>query len=97
MPISLPEALFGFTKEMRHYDGHTFTVRRSQPTQPHTVDRIPGEGLPIPEAERDDAQGRTAGDLFVTYEVIVPQLTGKRRDAVMRAFGVEHEAAHADL
>ena len=97
LPISLPEALFGFTKEMRHYDGHTFTVRRTQPTQPHTVDRIPDEGLPIPEGERDDAQGRIAGDLFVTYEVIVPQLTGKRRDAVMRAFGVEHEAAHADL
>lgn len=96
LPLSLPEALFGFTKELEHYDGHRVTLRRRTATQAGFVDRIHDEGMPIPAEEREQAQGRTMGDLFVTYHVIVPETTGKTRQALAKALGVE-ESAHAEL
>lgn len=96
VPLSLPEALLGFTKHLQHYDGHSVTLRRRTATQPGHVDRIPDEGMPVPDAEREHAHGRTAGDLFVTYQVVIPETSGKTRRALAQALGVE-DSMHAEL
>lgn len=96
VPLSLSEALFGFEKELTHYDDHPFTLRRRSATQPGHVERILDEGLPIPEEERDAAQGRTVGDLFVTYSVVIPETQGKTRQALAKALGVD-DVRHTEL
>ncbi|WFD01057.1 DnaJ- protein scj1 [Malassezia yamatoensis] len=97
LPISLKDALFGLEIEVQHYDGHTFTLRRDQPTQPNFVHRIPNEGMPIPEAEREHMQSKTFGDMFVTYKVIIPKLDSRKARSVADALGVDLQNWHTDL
>jgi len=80
--LSLRDALFGFNHQMKHYDNHTFQVRRSGVTQPGHVVRIEGEGLPIPPEDRDAAGGKTKGDLFVEFLVILPRVDAKALSAL---------------
>ncbi|PKI82588.1 DnaJ- protein scj1 [Malassezia vespertilionis] len=96
MPISLEEALFGFTHRLTHYDGHTFTVQRTGVTQPGHVVLIIDEGLPIAPDDREAAQGETHGDLFVTLNVVLPETRGSRRKALQEAL-VQHGQAHTEL
>lgn len=82
--LSLSEALFGFRTTISHYDDHTFVLERRTVTQPGHVDTIKGEGLPIPPAERHG--GAEAGNLYVEYQVVLPELKGKLKSALENAF-----------
>lgn len=77
--IPLREALLGFDRTFSHYDGHTVRLRRTDVTQPGYVMRIEDEGMPIPVDEREEADGRTHGDLFVEIQVVLPQLDAHAR------------------
>lgn len=92
--LTLEEALLGFTKKKTHYDGHVITMRRTTVTQPGYTERIEDEGFPIPPDEREQAQGRMAGDLFVTYTVVLPETSSARRKTLAEAF---RAPAHTDL
>ncbi|MDP2434407.1 MAG: DnaJ C-terminal domain-containing protein, partial [archaeon] len=75
MQITLLEALVGFSKTLRHLDGHEFTVARTAITTPGFVQKIPQEGMPIHEAT-------TFGDLFVEYSIRFPkQLSDAQKQA----------------
>ena len=95
--LSLPEALFGFSKRIQHYDGHAFTVSRSGVTQHGHVDTVHGEGLPIPHDEQTGAfASKEHGDLFVEYHVVLPDTSGALRSALQKAFD-SATPAHTDL
>lgn len=73
--ISLADALLGFKQTLSHYDGHLIHLIRSGTTQPGFVQRIKGEGMPV----RNPNEGSVwkeedgFGDLFVQYEVVLPE------------------------
>ncbi|KAA1077415.1 DnaJ- protein scj1 [Puccinia graminis f. sp. tritici] len=63
--LSLDEALLGFTRKIKHLDGHDLTVSRQAVTQPGFVEVIEGEGMP-----RHQALGY--GNLFIEFAVVFP-------------------------
>eukprot|EP01088_Endostelium_zonatum_P019972 TRINITY_DN7142_c0_g1_i1.p1 TRINITY_DN7142_c0_g1~~TRINITY_DN7142_c0_g1_i1.p1 ORF type:complete len:375 (-),score=93.57 TRINITY_DN7142_c0_g1_i1:69-1160(-) len=78
MTISLLESLVGFSKQIRHLDGHTVTVARQDVTKPGLVMTIEGEGMPIYD------QG-SFGRLLVEFTVRFPKsLTAEQKDAVRK-------------
>jgi len=77
--LSLHEALLGFDRIFQHYDGHKVRLRRADVTQPGFVLRVEDEGMPIPVGEREKAGGRTHGDLFVEFHVVLPKLDAEKR------------------
>lgn len=77
-PISVREALLGFERQIRHLDGHLLTLRRSEVTQPGFVQTFHEEGMP-----HHGSLGH--GDLFVTYEVVLPaQIDASMRTSAWR-------------
>lgn len=71
--ISLKEALLGFTKEIKHLDGHKVKLNRlDKITKPGEQEKIREEGMPIYEYPSD------YGDLIVTYEVVMPEKLTQR-------------------
>lgn len=46
LTVSLLEALVGFSKKIKHFDGHTVDVDRTDVTKPGQVITIKGEGMP---------------------------------------------------
>ncbi|WFD32869.1 DnaJ- protein scj1 [Malassezia sp. CBS 17886] len=93
--LSLHEALLGFEKTYIHYDSHAFNIRRDSVTQSGFVARVEGEGMPIPPDEREAAGGRAAGDLFVEYQVVLPQLDAGKR-SLLSSF-LRRSGAHNEL
>mmetsp|Transcript_17171 Transcript_17171/g.12277 ORF Transcript_17171/g.12277 Transcript_17171/m.12277 type:complete len:210 (+) Transcript_17171:240-869(+) len=65
--ITLKQALLGFSKEIKHLDGHLIRLKRDKITRPGEVEKILGEGMPIYEYPSD------YGDLFVTFVVEFPK------------------------
>jgi len=47
LTISLLEALVGFSKKIKHLDGHTVDVIRTEVTRPGQVLSVEGEGMPV--------------------------------------------------
>jgi DnaJ-class molecular chaperone len=68
--LTLFEALYGFTKSLKHLDGHLVELKRTQVTQPEFVAEIAGEGMPIVTESRQPTSGR--GRLFIKYTVKLP-------------------------
>eukprot|EP01090_Pellita_catalonica_P019795 TRINITY_DN6837_c0_g1_i2.p1 TRINITY_DN6837_c0_g1~~TRINITY_DN6837_c0_g1_i2.p1 ORF type:complete len:370 (-),score=62.31 TRINITY_DN6837_c0_g1_i2:151-1260(-) len=63
--ITLLESLVGFTKHIKHLDGHTVVLQRSDVTKPGFVMVIQNEGMPIHEQD-------SFGDLYVEFSVRFP-------------------------
>lgn len=64
--IDLKEALLGFERRFIHMDEREVVLKREGVTQPNTVHKLKGEGMPIHEAHSD------FGDMFVTIKVALP-------------------------
>jgi len=64
--LSLKEALLGFSKKIKHLDGHNVVISRETVTQPGDVEKVSGEGMP------QHGYSSFQGDLFVEYKVIIP-------------------------
>lgn len=68
LDITLKQALLGFTKYVKHLDGHTVTIDRAdQVTKPGLVLRVKGEGMPVFGHYGDH------GDLLITIVVEFPK------------------------
>jgi len=65
-PLTLAEAISGFSKTFKHLDAHTVSLKRTKITQPNFVQKIEQEGMPHHEFPSEH------GDLYVTYNVIIP-------------------------
>ncbi|KDN44129.1 chaperone J-domain-containing protein, partial [Tilletiaria anomala UBC 951] len=73
--IGLDDALLGFEQNITHLvDSRVITLKRSSVTQPGYVQTIQNEGMPLWDARIKSpvAEGKN-GDLFVEYEVVLPQ------------------------
>jgi len=74
--IPLVDALTGFSLDLTHVDGHTFSVDVDGVTECDHVMRVPGKGMPR-------RNGRGMGDLYITFEVEFPDsLTNSQRDGI---------------
>jgi len=75
LTVSLLEALVGFNKKIRHLDGHTVDVVRTEVTKPGQVLTINGEGMP-----QHNFPSQT-GDLLVEITVKFPaSLTEEQKE-----------------
>jgi len=75
--ISLKEALLGFTRKIKHLDGHTVELSTTDITKPEQVFAIDGEGMP----HRDDPS--TFGRLYVKITIDFPtKLSAKQKELV---------------
>eukprot|EP01087_Luapelamoeba_hula_P005640 TRINITY_DN1568_c0_g1_i1.p1 TRINITY_DN1568_c0_g1~~TRINITY_DN1568_c0_g1_i1.p1 ORF type:complete len:404 (+),score=64.33 TRINITY_DN1568_c0_g1_i1:91-1302(+) len=66
MEITLLEALTGFTKVIKHLDGHTVTIKRNLVTKPGYIMRVNGEGMP------QHRYPSHRGTLFIAFTVRLP-------------------------
>jgi DnaJ-related protein SCJ1 len=79
--ITLREALLGFSKKLKHLDGHYVSLVSNGVTQPNEMKIIRGEGMP-----KHDYHG-SKGDLFVIFQVVVPEAyTQNQKDLWMNFF-----------
>lgn len=75
LTISLLEALVGFSKKIKHLDGHTVDVIRTEVTRPGQVITIQGEGMP-----QHNFPSQT-GDLHIEITVKFPaSLTEEQKE-----------------
>jgi len=66
MTISLLEALVGFSKNLKHLDGHDVPVNRDEVTKPGEVIMIEGEGMP-----HHNFPSQT-GNLYIEFSIKMP-------------------------
>ena len=79
VPVAFDEAALGATVEVPTLDGGTVRVKVPEGTPSGRVLRVKGKGV---------VGAKSAGDLLVTVQVVVPQrLSGAAREAV-QAFGI---------
>lgn len=78
--LTLKEALLGFSKKVRHLDGHFVTIRETGVTQPNQEKLIRGEGLP-----KHDYSAQN-GDLIVVFKVAIPEVFTERQKNLWRQF-----------
>mmetsp|Transcript_26062 Transcript_26062/g.52256 ORF Transcript_26062/g.52256 Transcript_26062/m.52256 type:complete len:145 (-) Transcript_26062:129-563(-) len=85
--ISLREALLGFSREIRHLDGHIVTIERLKAiTVPGQQLRVVGEGMPSLAAEGEEESERpagahaeaSAGSLYVKFVVDFPEVLSEQ-------------------
>ncbi|EKE40517.1 hypothetical protein ENUP19_0298G0063 [Entamoeba nuttalli] len=80
MHITLKESLIGFTKEVKHLDGHIVKVEKKGITPYGSVITIENEGMPIKMKE-------TKGKLFVDIIVDYPHsLNNQQQEAIEKLF-----------
>lgn len=75
--ITLLDALTGFTRTIKHLDGHEVTLSSAGITKPGDWQHIIGEGMPIHNQERK-------GDLWVQYTVAFPTHLSETQKADLR-------------
>lgn len=79
VPISLKQALLGFTISIPRLDGSTFTLKRSGITQTDHVETVKGMGMPVKGSKK-------RGDLFVKLKVILPTNLSAKQIASIDGF-----------
>ena len=80
VPLTLKEALLGFSKKIRHLDGHFVSVKAGGVTQPNSERLVRGEGLP-----KHDYHSET-GDLILVFKVKIPESFTDRQKELWRQF-----------
>lgn len=79
--LSLREALLGYNKSLKHMDGHGVRLNKIGTTNPGTVQKVIGEGMPHYQFSSE------YGDLYVTYDVDFPdKLTDEQFTLFKEAF-----------
>ena len=63
--VTLTDALVGFERSLAHLDGRAVPLRQAGVTRPGAVQRLKGEGMPLPGATQ------RRGDMVVTYSIEV--------------------------
>jgi DnaJ-related protein SCJ1 len=79
--LSLGQALLGFSKTLKHLDGHEVELEEDGPTNYGTKRKIAGEGMPKHHVPSEK------GHLLVTYDVELPTaLTQQQKDVIAKVF-----------
>ena len=86
-PISLKEALLGFTKTVKHLDHHYTEIAAKEVVQPFSVKVIREQGMPV----HNDVD--TFGDMHVKFRVTLPRvLSEPDKDLLRRIFALDSSA-----
>ncbi|KAH8699407.1 DnaJ protein-like protein [Phaeosphaeriaceae sp. PMI808] len=78
--LSLREAWMGdWTRNITHLDGHIVQLsrKRGEVVQPHTIQIVKDEGMPIWHQQLENNEGEVYGDLHVEYVVVLPDMMEK--------------------
>ncbi len=67
LPITFQEALFGFSKRIRHLDGRYVEINRNEPSQPNSYVTLKGEGMPKKNQPTEN------GDLYLELTIELPK------------------------
>lgn len=79
--LTLSEALLGYNKNIKHMDSHNVRLNKIGTTNPGTVQKVIGEGMPHYQFSSE------FGDLYVTYNVEFPdKLTDEQFALFKEAF-----------
>lgn len=79
--ITLREALIGYSKRISHLDGHLVEIEHDGITQPQSIRKVQGEGMPHLDVPSNK------GDLYVTFIVELPRrLTPEQQEQVKLLF-----------
>ena len=84
IPITYTQAALGATIEIPVLDGRE-ELEIPAGTQPSTVFRLRGKGMP-------DPHGRRTGDLHVEVELVVPKKLGEEHEALLRRLAALEES-----
>ncbi len=83
-PITLKEALLGYTQRVKHLDHHYTEITTSEVAQPFSVKVIKDQGMPV-HNEPD-----TFGDLHVKFKVGLPnKLTAEDKELLQKIFALD--------
>ena len=81
LELTLKEALLGFRRKIKHLDGREIEVEESGTTQPFSVKKIKGEGMPVHKFPAEK------GDLYLTMKVRLPRsLSEKEKEMIGKIF-----------
>ncbi|KAF2634535.1 DnaJ-domain-containing protein [Massarina eburnea CBS 473.64] len=78
--LSLREAWMGdWTRNITHLDGHIVQLsrKRGEVVQPHTVEIVKDEGMPVWHQQLENNAGEQWGTLNVEYVVVLPDMMEK--------------------
>lgn len=79
--ISLLEALVGFERQIKHFDGHAVTIAHKGVVSPGDVMKLKNEGMPKYDSTKK-------GSLYVNITVSFPKsMTDADKKAVKKVFG----------
>jgi len=82
MTISLLEALVGFSKNIKHLDGHEVIVKRDEVTKPGEIINIEGEGMP------HHNYSSQSGNLYIEFIIKMPaKLTEEQKQGFRNLLG----------
>ncbi|UNI21217.1 DnaJ- protein scj1 [Purpureocillium takamizusanense] len=100
--LSLREAwMGGWTRNLTHLDAHVVRLGRprGQSVQPGHVETVAGEGMPRWHEDGDSVYHKTEfGNLYVTYEVVLPdQMDAAMRDDFAALWDKWHARSGVDL
>lgn len=79
IPVSFVQAILGDKIKMSMFGGEEIELEIPSGTQPGSVIKVPGKGMPIPRSSR-------RGDLFVKIEVRIPRTLTKKQRELLEEF-----------
>jgi len=86
IPIFMTQAALGASIKVPTIDGHT-KMSIPQGTQPHTILRLKGKGLP-------NLENGDRGDQFVKVVVKIPKDLSQKEEKLLREFERAHSGGH---
>ena len=78
LPISFKEALFGFSKSVRHLDNRYVEISKTEPSQPNSFVVLKGEGMPKRNSPLE------SGDLYLELIIELPKTLKEEQKKIVR-------------
>lgn len=76
--LNLKEALLGFSKTIQHLDRRPIVIDSDRPTQPFSIKKIEGEGMPHHKFSSQK------GDLFIKFNIRLPDRLSEAEKEIVR-------------
>jgi DnaJ family protein B protein 11 len=86
--ISLLESLVGFSRTMKHLDGHDVEIKKSDVSFCSQIIKIAGEGMPRRSPNSNRQSAKQYGDLYVTLLIEFPkEFTAAQKNTLRQVLG----------
>lgn len=77
--LSFSQAILGGTADVKTVDGKSVTIKIRPGTQPGTMLRLAGRGIPYPQSSRK-------GDHYVIFKITIPEKLSKKQKELLEEF-----------